>query len=251
MKLNHAAGSLAAASLLLASIPASADEPQNMSAGMATQMQNAFPVPYRAVQLQTVFRVEARDRAGELYRLEPEFRWGLVRDGFVLIRPELRFGPGEGKESGNLRVQGFYNFTQETQVLPATALVVGTTLPTGNDAAGVDGLIRGILTKSAGPAQFNLNAEVTKMGGVRPMERDVRYRFGLGTDYGARTMLRTGLFVERAESRGGTPMWSAQAGLFHHLNPTMAIALGAEVGLSRSAPDYQIILGYQQTFSGF
>jgi len=237
--------------LIVAGDVAFAEDRKNMSAGMATQMDNAFPVSFRALQLQTVFRVEDSPRGGNVYRLEPELRWGLVQRGYVSLRPQFEFEAGVRRESGNLRAQGFYNVTDETPVLPATAVVIGTTLPTGNDAAGVDGLVRGILTKTAGPVQFNLNAELIKMGAARLSERDLRYRFGLGADIGGRTLLRAGFFVEQAEARSALPLWRAQAGIFHHVTPTMAIAVGAEVGLSSSAPDYQFIVGFQHTFTGF
>lgn len=227
------------------------DQPKSMSPGMATGMENAFPVPFRALQFQNVFRFEDSNRGDKIYRLEPELRWGLLRSGFLSVRSPLAFGPGVSRDSGNLRVQGFYNTSRETSAFPATALVLGTTLPTGHDSAGVDGLIRGILTKSAGVAQFILNAELDKIGAARPAERDFRYRFGIGADFGSESLVRTGLLVEQAESRGDVPLWRAQAGFFHHVTPAVALALGAEVGLSRSAPDYQVILGYQHTFEGF
>ena len=222
-----------------------------MSPGMATGMENAFPVPFRALQLQNVVRFEESNRGDKIYRVEPELRWGLVQYGFVSLRAPLAFGPGVSRESGDLRLQGFYNFTDETRTLPAMALVVGTSLPTGHDSAGVDALVRGILTKSAGWAQVNLNAELNKIGAAQPAERDFRYRFGMGADFGAESLVRTGLFVEQSESRGEVLLWRMQTGLFHHFTPTIAVALGAEVGLSRSAPDYQFILGYQHTFEGF
>ena len=222
-----------------------------MSPGMATGMENAFPVPFRVLQFQNVARFEDSNGGDKIYRLEPEFRWGLVRNGFLSIRSSLAFGPGVSRDSGNLSVQGFYNTSRETPALPATALVLGTTLPTGHDSAGVDGLLRGILTKTAGPAQFNLNAELSKIGAAQPSDRDFRYKFGLGADFGSGSLIRTGLIVEQAESRGDVPLWRAQAGLFHHITPAVALALGAEVGLSSSAPAYQIIFSYQHTFEGF
>ena len=237
--------------LIIAGTVVLAEEQKNMSPGMATGMENAFPVAFRALQFQNVVRFEESNRGDKIYRVEPELRWGLVRYGFVSLRAPLAFGPGVSRESGDLRLQGFYNFTDETRTLPAMALVVGTSLPTGHDSAGVDALIRGILTKSAGVAQFNLNAELNKMGAARPQEREYRYRFGMGADFGAESLVRTGLFVEQSESRGEVPLWRMQAGLFHHFTPTIAVALGAEVGLSSSAPAYQIIIGYQQTFEGF
>ena len=237
--------------LIIAGAVALAEEQKNMSPGMATGMENAFPVPFRALQFQNVIRFEESNRGDKIYRVEPELRWGLARSGFLSVRSQLAFGPGVSRDSGNLRVQGFYNTSRETSALPATALVLGTTLPTGHDSAGVDGLIRGILTKSAGVAQFILNAELDKIGAAQPAERDFRYRFGMGADFGAGSLVRTGLLVEQSESRGEVSLWRMQAGLFHHFTPTIAIALGAEVGLSSSAPAYQIILGYQHTFEGF
>ena len=222
-----------------------------MSPGMATGMENAFPVPFRALQFQNVVRFEESNRGDRIYRVEPEFRWGLLRSGFVSLRAPLAFGSGVSRDSGSLNVQGFYNTSRETAALPATAFVLGTTLPTGHDSAGLDGLIRGILTKSAGWAQVNMNAELNKIGAAQPAEREYRYRFGAGADFGADNLVRTGLFVEQSESKGEVPLWRMQAGLFHHFTPTIAVALGAEVGLSRSAPDYQVILGYQHTFEGF
>ncbi|OLE57960.1 MAG: hypothetical protein AUI36_14105 [Cyanobacteria bacterium 13_1_40CM_2_61_4] len=241
----------AAAWLVVAGALALAEEQRNMSPGMATGMENAFPVPFRALQFQNVVRFEESNRGDRIYRVEPEFRWGLLRSGFVSLRAPLAFGSGVSRDSGSLNVQGFYNTSRETAALPATAFVLGTTLPTGHDSAGLDGLIRGILTKSAGWAQVNLNAELNKIGAAQPAEREYRYRFGAGADFGADNLVRTGLFVEQSESKGEVPLWRMQAGLFHHFTPTIAVALGAEVGLSRSAPDYQVILGYQHTFEGF
>src|SRR5207245_8356327 len=97
----------AAAWMVIAGALAVAEEQRNMSPGMATGMENAFPVPFRALQFQNVVRFEESNRGDKIYRVEPELRWGLVRYGFVSLRAPLAFGPGVSRDSGNVGLQGF------------------------------------------------------------------------------------------------------------------------------------------------
>jgi len=217
---------------------------------MATGMENAVPVPFRAFQLQGLFRVEESDSGGQVYRLEPELRWGVLRNAFLSLRVPFALEEGNRRRSGNAMLQGFYNLNRETSALPATAIVIGATLPTGIEAPGIGGLARGILTKTVGPAQFNMNAQLEKFSGVSEDERKLRYTFGIGADYriNRANLLRSALFIEQAEKKSDEPQWSLQFGVFHAVTDTIAIAIGADAGLTPSAPAYQFTIGYQQTF---
>src|SRR2546428_11148943 len=95
----------AAAWLVVAGALALAEEQKNMSPGMATGMENAFPVPFRGLQFQNVVRFEESNRGGKIYRVEPELRWRIVRYGFVSLRAPLALRPGVRGESGGLRLQ--------------------------------------------------------------------------------------------------------------------------------------------------
>ncbi len=221
-----------------------------MSPGMATGMENAVPVLFRSFQFQGVLRVEESDRGGQVYRLEPELRWGLIQHGFLSLRVSFALEEGNRRRSGNAMLQGFYNLNRETSNLPATAIVIGTTLPTGIEAPGIGGLARGIVSKTVGRIQFNLNAELAKLTGVADDERQLRYTFGIGADYriDRPNLLRSALFVEQAEKRLEEPQWRLQLGVFHAITGAIALAIGAEAGLTPSAPAYQFTIGYQQTF---
>jgi hypothetical protein len=233
-----------------------------MNAGMATRMQNAFAVPHRQFQLQTLFRMEDQGAEGFRYRFEPELRWGVAPRTFITVGTSWVFDSTEAEDDRNLSVQALYNFNRETEWLPAAALMVGTAFPTGPEAAGLGALVMGILTKTVGRAEINLNAQIARAAFRNADEPEYRYRTGIGLDHpldfgpssgewGLRTLLRTALFLEQEEERGGNPIWTLETGLFHNFTPASALALGAEFRLSAGRPDVQIVLGYQHTFSAW
>src|SRR5207245_10075184 len=96
----------AAAWLVVAGALALAEEQKNMSPGIATGMENAFPVPFRALQFQNVIRFEESNRGDKIYRVEPQLRWALPRSAFRFVRSALAFGPGVARASGNVPVLG-------------------------------------------------------------------------------------------------------------------------------------------------
>ncbi len=79
----------AAAWLVVAGASPLAEEQKNMSPGMATEMENAFPVPFRAIQFQNVVRFEDSNQGDKIYRVEPEPRWGLVPTIAVALGAEV------------------------------------------------------------------------------------------------------------------------------------------------------------------
>lgn len=247
--------------ILLTSFTWAADH-RNLEEGAPTEIDDAYPIAFRSIEQQTLFNFESNGERGDIFRLEPEVKWGFIKNAHVALRVPFFLGEGDREESGDLNLEGLYNFNVETRRLPAMALSVGVEFPSGNDSSGVDTTAKGILTKGIQRARFHFNAGFTFVGANKRQERDFRYKFVLGADHpldfglfplaiGLDNLLIANVVVEQTALTGKPPLWTGEIGGRHQFNPWTVFAIGAGAGLSRGAPDYRLTIAYQYTFAAF
>ncbi len=247
---------------LLTSSPSPAADHRNLEEDNPITMEDAFVIAYRSFEQQPVFRYEYGGKRGEVFTLEPELKWGLMKNTQLEIAAPFFIGSGEREGSGNVRVEGLYNFNLETSYIPAMALRFGLEFPSGKNASGVDSTVRGIVTRGFARGRAHVNAGVTNIGDPGPRERAYIYQVVVGADHpadfgllpiaiGLDNLMMVDLVVQRAAQTDGDPLVLAEAGLRHQVNPWTLLTFGLGLGIAGATPDVQATVGYQYTFAAF
>lgn len=250
-----------AALLVIPSISPAADH-RNLEEDNPITVEDAFVIAFRSIEQQPVFRYERGGERGEVFTLEPELKWGLMKNAQVEVAAPFFIGPGERKGSGSIKVEGLYNFNLETALVPATALRLGLELPSGKDASGVDSTVKGIVTKGFARGRVHLNAGFSNIGDPGLLERAWIYQVVVGADHpadfgllpiavGLDNLVMVDVVVQRAALVGGDPLVLGEAGLRHQVNPWTLLTFGLGLGIAGQAPDVQATVGYQYTFAAF
>lgn len=250
------------AGLLLVPDPALAADHRNLEEGNPITVEDASVIAYRSIEQQPVLRYERGGERGEVFTLEPELKWGLIKNAQLEVKVPFFIGPGDREGSGNVQVAGLYNFNLETSLVPALALRVGLEFPSGEDASGVDSTVRGILTKGFARGRAHLNAGFTNRGDPGPGERASIYEVVVGVDHpadlgllpiaiGLDNLVMVDVVVQRAAFTQGDPLVLAEAGLRHQVNPWALLTFGVGFGVAGESPDIQATIGYQYTFAAF
>ncbi len=248
--------------LLLFAGPAWSADHRNLEEGIPTTLEDAFPIAYRSIEPQVSFNFDNDGKQGDEFHLEPELKWGVIKNGHLALSVPLLFGDGDREGSGDITLEGLYNLNGETHIFPATAFAVEAEFPTGEERKGVDTTVKGILTKGVHRTRIHANAGFTNRGAARSTERDNRYTMTLGADHpmdfglfpralGLNNLVIANVVAEQSEQRGEKLQWIAELGVRHQFNPWTVLAFGAGAGLSHGAPDVRFIIGYQTTFAAF
>ncbi|HEV8674675.1 MAG TPA: transporter, partial [Methylomirabilota bacterium] len=125
---------------------------------------------------------------------------------------------------------------------PAFGLKLTVNFPTGVDSSGVDGEIKGLVTKSFDRLSLHLNAayEFLNSDTGAGDERDGRYKVAIGASYpvGAprytRTTVLADFFTEQGSRRGEDNVFGVEVGFRHQL--TLRLVLDAGVGTEFAGP---------------
>src|SRR5262249_14639715 len=167
--------------------PLRLDDAYSISAGEIAVEAGAGATLQRRGPNRGVFPVEL------LYGAFPNFQLGI---GTVVSTDPREID--DRPKSGDLRLSGLYNFNQETLDLPAFALKLGLSAPTGIDSRGVTVELKGIVTRSIERLSLHLNGGYEVTTDSRRDERDGRYKLAIGGSYpvGAPQFTRATLVVD-------------------------------------------------------
>ncbi|HVE79540.1 MAG TPA: hypothetical protein VNA89_11785 [Gemmatimonadaceae bacterium] len=156
----------AALTVVAAAVPAGAQtDYYNTDAGRPVQIEDAYPVERRAVEIQAApLRLERQARVYH-WGLEPELAIGIlprtqVEVAFPLVYLDAGVAGSLAALAG-VKVSALYNFNAETSI-PALGVVGSVLLPVGG--LGPDDAYfsaKGIVTRTLTWARFHLNAEYT------------------------------------------------------------------------------------------
>jgi hypothetical protein len=238
-----------ASSLVLAMLlcEVTASDHKNTAQGLPIQVEDAYPIKYRAVELQFATRLE--EMRGEGFRgvFVPELKAGLLRNtqawlgGTVLTERQYRENSAEF---------GFlYNFNTETWTVPAFAVAGKADF---HAFGAPDVTARGIVTKSWRTNRFNLNADYTWIGEAEADQHEDRYKIGLAWDRSIRldTLLLADIFTRRSKFRGQGAETVAEIGLRYQFDPDTVLTGGIGVGLSGGDDSRRFLatLGFSRSF---
>ncbi len=233
--------------------PAFTADHSNLESGFPTTIEDAYPIAYRALELQLGAEYEHEGEDGtHAGGIDPEFKWGFMKNAHVALGVPLEFREdGDMENNGDIELEGLYNFNVEAPALPAFAVQAGVILPTGVDSGGVDFSVTGIATRGWGPHRFHLNAGYERNDEPDSEERQDLYSFGLGYDHPIDLdhLFVADFFIDRAKQKGGDPLLTFSLGVRKQVNPWSVVALGVGGGFGDdAAPDFKLNLGYQLGF---
>ena len=235
----------------------------NTDAGRPVQIEDAYALEYRGLELQAApFRLE-RTRGGVYnFGIEPQFAAGLFPRTQVEIGLPLAYvDAGGGRHTtaaAGADVSVLYNFNAET-ALPAFGVVAQVLLPVGGLAPDrAYPSLKGIATKTFPFARFHVNGQYTF--GSRPASAETAAGAGVGTvsavgagpqaqevsrwmagaavdrTFPLASVLLTGeLYARQPLARGADVEYNAAVGSRYQLTPRTALDGG--IGRRLNGPD--------------
>ncbi|HJR64051.1 MAG TPA: hypothetical protein VJ803_10125 [Gemmatimonadaceae bacterium] len=247
---------LAALLAMPASVPAQTDY-YNTDAGRPVRTEDAYPIEYRAIEIQAApLRLERVSGGVYHWSIEPELALGLfprtqIEVGFPL---ESVDGGTADRASGlaGIELSVLYNFNVETSI-PALALATSIRLPVGGLAPDDSyGSAKAILTKTFSWARVHVNGEYT-FGPSAGSDEDAsglgelsRWMAGMAVDraFPLSSMLVTAEVVAREPLHGDrAASWEAAAGTRYQLTPRLALDAGIGRRLSGDEQGWHITIG--------
>jgi hypothetical protein len=170
----------------------------------------------------------------------------------VSLQVPFLLGEASRSGSGDIEVEGLYNFNTETLYLPALALEAGGIIPTGKDSDGFDTTLKFLLTKSiskTGTDRVHLNA--AWLHNAAPLEDEREHRYRLIAGYSRRIApdwVILADFVRQTEREKDEDSNIAELGFRWQLTPLTVLSFGAGAGIGRESPKVRGIIGIQKSF---
>ena len=230
---------------------AAAADHLNLEEGLPTEVEDAYPIPYKGREIQTILQYE-RDGDADRILLEPRIEYGVAPNTQVQLSVPFSFGDGGVNNIEDVGVEVLYNFNAESLSVPAFAIAVGADFPTGPDSTEVDPTVRLLVTKTIGNAnleRLHLNLAYNRNFGAAADERSDRFSAILG--YSRRlnsdTMLVSDVVFEQ-EEEAGEDAYLLELGIRHQIDPQTVFAVGAGAGLTSDSPDVRVTVGVQRSF---
>jgi hypothetical protein len=220
---------------------------EEVEKGSPTQVEDAYPLPYRELDVEGLFRYE---RLGQehLFVLSPRLEYGFAPNWQA--RMTAPFFTGNGDIRGDLQAEILRNFKTETKWTPALAVSVEGDFPTGHAAHGIDTTLKLLASKTLGKwvsrPQAHFNLSWTHHGGRMPDERPDLYGIIVGYSQllTSRLMLVADYFRQQLTLAGHTED-VLELGFRRVLSGTTLIAVGVGYGLNRDSRDFHIQTGIE------
>lgn len=220
----------------------------NLEENFPIRVEDAYPSPYLEWEFEFPFRYDRTRDGKNLYELIPELAYGVVRNGDIAVAVPVRLGTADKTGSGDIELEGFYNFNNEGLILPAFALKGVAVLPTGRDSDGLDAHLLLIATKSITNRldRLHFNVEFTNNADPLPEERDTRWAFIVG--YSGRLgpdMLIVADVIREQERREDEASNIVELGLRRMVTPLAVVSAAFGAGFGDESPPFRFALGLQ------
>ena len=220
--------------------------------GSPTQIEDAYPLGYRELDIEGLFRYERLNQKRR-YVYSPRIEYGLAPNWQIRLTAQLFTGTADVSESGNLQIEVLRNLTMESRWMPALAISAVGDFPTGHAAHGIDTTLKLLASKALGTStsrpQVHLNFTWTHHGGRPTTERSELYGVVVGYSrlLTAQMMLVADYFHQQLPLAGRTED-VIEAGFRRALSKTVVVALGAGYGLNNDSRDFHIQTSIEVSF---
>ncbi|HEY3173419.1 MAG TPA: hypothetical protein VGK86_12675 [Thermoanaerobaculia bacterium] len=253
-------GGLILAALLLSSSAAHAQLLSNLEPERPIAVEDAAPVPYRAISASVDWTYNLRK--GGLNDQGPGFSvlYGALRNLEVGAADRYVTRPGRnalrGISSGDLELHALYGVLSETARRPALAARIGVIFPTGLDSRGTDLELGAIFTRSFDSMRLHGNVLWTRLGDTGATERSNRLRGGLAVDFLASrsgrtdTLVLAGVTVRSSPVRKGDDVVAVEVGARQRIGIQTILfgGLGSEVSDGPDRSRFRVRLGISHVF---
>ncbi len=156
----------------------------NLDEGRPLRVEDPYPIAYRELALEAGVGFSINRRSDDSFLSSVELLYGAYPNLQVGIGTNLSTEPdNEQAKFGDIELEALYNFNQETLRIPALAVKLEFTIPSGVDSPGISAKIKGLMTKSYGRLSTHINAGYQYLNGDRDGKRDNRLEFILGASY--------------------------------------------------------------------
>lgn len=227
----------------------------NLEEGLPTRLDDAYATAYRNRELQLAPRYDRQGGGTDLFYADPAVEAGLFRNSQWRLSVPVRAGSADRTGSGNVRLEGFYNFNTEGLVLPAVAVAARGEFPTGYYPGGqersAEGTAKLIATKSVDNRmdRLHVNLEYTAVSNATPAERSGRFAFAAGVSGRAGPDMVIILDAFRQEERvRGEITNLAELGVRRQFTPRFVASAGVGTGLDKDSPRVRATLALQRSF---
>ena len=220
--------------------------------GSPTQVEDAYPLDYRELDVEGLFRYE-RLSHGDRFVLSPRLEYGFAPNWQIRLTAPFFTGMADTTGSGNLQAELLWNFQTEAHWVPALAVSVEGDFPTGHAAQGVDTTLKLLASKTLGTwmarPQVHLNMTWTHHAGRMPDERPDLYGLIIGYSQflTPHLMIVADYFHQQLPLVGRTED-VLELGFRRGISGTTIVALGAGYGLNSDSRDFHIQAGIEVTF---
>lgn len=241
-----------AAILLVIPWLAGAADHLNLEEGLPTEIEDAFPVPYRGREFQASMRYDRTGDHKDRFTLDPRVEYGFAPNWQARLSVPFYVGSADRTDSGDLGLEAFYNFNMEGLYLPAFAASARADFPTGKDSAGIDTTLKLIMTKSitkTGLDRIHLNVAWKHNAGARDDDRHDLYQliFGYSRRLGADTVAVVD-FIREQERERKREANIIEVGLRRQITPLTVVNGGIGAGIGDESPSFRATLGVQRSF---
>lgn len=220
----------------------------NLEEGLPTEVEDAYPLPYKGREIQNVLKYERNGDADQIL-IEPRFEYGIAPNTQVRLSVPFSFGDGVN-DIQDVGLEVFYNFNAESLTLPAFAMSVSAAFPTGSDSSGVDPTVKLLATKTIGNTfmeRLHVNVGYTHNFDADVMERDDRFSavVGYSRRLNSDTMLVSDVVYEQDDEIDEDSI-IVELGIRHQINPQTVFSVGAGAGFTPDSPDFRLTVGIQK-----
>jgi hypothetical protein len=220
--------------------------------GSPTQVEDAYPLAYKELDVEGLFRYERRNDEHR-FILSPRLEYGVAPNWQVRLTSPIFTGTTDTTGSGDLQAEILRNFQTETRWTPAVAISVEGDFPTGHAGYGIDLSLKVLASKTLGASlaipQLHLNLSWTRRGGRLPQER--RDLYGLIIGYSrilTPNMVMVADYFRQQLPVAGRTEDVLEVGLRRALSRMMVAAVGVGYGLNRDSRDFHIQSSIEVTF---
>src|SRR6266545_3560749 len=220
--------------------------------GSPTQLEDAYPLEYRELDLEALFRYE-KVANGHGYVWAPRLEYGFAKDWQARVTTPFLSGKTATDEPlhHTLQVEILHNFWYEASYNPALAASVELDFPTGR-GQGLDTTLKFLASKTLGTSsmlpRLHLNIAWTHNAAPQAGERNNLY--GLAAGYtqllNDRLMVIVDFFRQQAFTRGQTEN-VFEACLRFAVTSYVVVAAGVGFGVGSDSRDYHLQTGVEFT----
>lgn len=242
--------------LAIAAAPAVAVDHDNIDAGRPLDFDDAETIAYREKAVESgasVFQPRG-DNIGVAGAAE--FLTGFAHNWQLNLGIDPQYN--SRFDAGNLEIGVQHNFNRETQSSPAFGVRADLDLPTGRDARGIDGRLRGIASRKFGRyGRLHLNADLGFNDKSRESERKLLpgailgYSVPIGFPTRFDRTLLAQIGYRTAPEKGDDGLLNIGIGLRQQVSVRSVFDIGVKADIAGSGADrenFRLVAGYSTAF---